>query len=734
MNRFRPSLIAIAPWAVTVLAATAAAQHPQRSMIVDHAPDRFVLVQRADDVLLGMGARYTARFHTDRVEVAPATSRPHTVALRSRAAARGAAPEPLARTTPPREDGLRVRYGRGAITETYDVRADGLELGYVFAELPAGDGDLTVTIDVDSSLPLAAVAADAIEFGDDSGAVRIAGVLGIDALGNRAAGSMEYARHVLTLRLPAAFVAHAALPLVLDPLITATTPLGVTPGNSLEAAYDATTDRCLIVWQQPGGTSGTSPMEIRGWFEPGGAVLLDSAGSAGSPVVGNCNARDCFVVAWPETGGIVARAVASPTTLGSLKALTNATGSSWPHLAISTNASPTADRMVIVATEAPASGPASCRVLATRVSASLDLAAAATTTVSGSGGLYTGVGPVAIAKSGGANGRYLVAWSQGFGGTPTAFMGLCTDTGALASTVVSRPAPGNDLTEIVADGQDGQWVVGLRSSPGAFPTPGFAGRLHLLGVGLDGAGNPTPRDPVQITDDSGGGLLNLALAGRRVVASYAVPLQVRCTSSDPQCTSSRIASFTLTGCLPCQAAEEFYWTGTHAALVRPSASGNVDPQRAEEVVAFAVTGTLATHSSQGSRLTLDNRVGLVTDLGGGCGGLTARVYAECAKTGGTHQAVVKSVNGTCWLVIGTDRIDMRGCGTCVLVPDPYTSFVVGPLRTDRNGDASWQLAVPATPGLVGVRLYEQWLVSGPGLQGCASFPFALSNALQVQIQ
>ena len=41
--------------------------------------------------------------------------------------------------------------------------------------------------------------------------------------------------------------------------------------------------------------------------------------------------------------------------------------------------------------------------------------------------------------------------------------------------------------------------------------------------------------------------------------------------------------------------------------------------------------------------------------------------------------------------------------------------------------------MPNVPGLVGLRLYEQWLLPDTLTPGCATFPFDLSNALQVTI-
>lgn len=206
------------------------AQHQLSPAQVVAMEQRFAVVQREPAGLWGFGARYRALFVADHVEFLTCTAAapaPLQIALRPTAAGRGTTRQPLPAAAPI-EQGLAVRYHRGTVVEVYDVRPQHMEQSFVFHELPAGEGDLVVDLKLDTALPLLSVATDRLEFGDEHGGVVINGVVGIDAEGDRVPGSLSFEGGVLSLRLPAAFVQTAALPLVLDPLLSpvARTTLG----------------------------------------------------------------------------------------------------------------------------------------------------------------------------------------------------------------------------------------------------------------------------------------------------------------------------------------------------------------------------------------------------------------------------------------------------------------------------------------------------------------------------
>lgn len=121
----------------------------------------------------------------------------------------------------PHCDGQDVRYQRGGIVEHYRVDARGLELSFVFAERPAGDGDLVVHCDVGGGLRPEPLTDGTLRFTDGRfGGVHIGHVTGIDARGERCRGGLAVVDGQLELRLPDAFVDGAQFPLVLDPWLS----------------------------------------------------------------------------------------------------------------------------------------------------------------------------------------------------------------------------------------------------------------------------------------------------------------------------------------------------------------------------------------------------------------------------------------------------------------------------------------------------------------------------------
>ena len=70
------------------------------------------------------------------------------------------------------------------------------------------------------------------------------------------------------------------------------------------------------------------------------------------------------------------------------------------------------------------------------------------------------------------------------------------------------------------------------------------------------------------------------------------------------------------------------------------------------------------------------------------------------------------------------------CGSCAIVADPFTGFVLGGGNTDYSGNATATLPIPLSTGLVGRRFFMQWWTGG----GSSCLGFDLSDALEVEIQ
>lgn len=212
----------------------------------------------------------------------------------------------------PEAEGSSLLYRRGAgVTERYDLRTDGVEQSFVLESLPPQRGEVVVRGRLTSELPLASAdERTGLAFAlPDLGGVRIGGVTGVDATGRSAPGRVLLSGDQLELRLDADFVEQAALPLTLDPLITALILINDAQPDDSEpdVAYDEEGDY-LAVWTRRFASGDT---EIRGQrmaldgSPEGGLLLISSSGGNTEAAVGSLDSAHLFIVAWVH-GGLTA--------------------------------------------------------------------------------------------------------------------------------------------------------------------------------------------------------------------------------------------------------------------------------------------------------------------------------------------------------------------------------------------------------------------------------------------
>jgi hypothetical protein len=200
------------------------------------------------------------------------------------------------------------------ISESWTASEAGLELSYRFDEKPAGQGDLVVELDLETTFGAPRRAsASGLEFAlEGVGGLSIGAVTGIDADGDRIAGRLQLIGDRLELSLPESFVESADYPLVLDPLVgnvftVAGDTIFVSNDDSRpDAAYDASSDQYLLSWQR--AISATESRIYARRVSGGGAftsgvVQLSTASSnrqATNPAVANVNRDNKWVVAWQQ--------------------------------------------------------------------------------------------------------------------------------------------------------------------------------------------------------------------------------------------------------------------------------------------------------------------------------------------------------------------------------------------------------------------------------------------------
>src|SRR6185503_7504666 len=107
---------------------------------------------------------------------------------------------------------------RGAFVERYDLALDSLEQTFTFASLPRR-GELVLRIPVASELPAFETAAG-LEFRGERGSVSYSRAVAIDAHGARSTASTRVEDGAIVIRVDESFLANAALPLVIDPVVS----------------------------------------------------------------------------------------------------------------------------------------------------------------------------------------------------------------------------------------------------------------------------------------------------------------------------------------------------------------------------------------------------------------------------------------------------------------------------------------------------------------------------------
>ena len=300
--------------ATALLTAQAVAQGPLLAAPRDADVGRFIVDQ--DGITTG-GRYYRVHFGQGGMQFTPALGRqaPATLPLRfefDSVLRGGQVVFEAHRGIEPQHAGHRVEYDRGhGVVERYDVRGDGVKQSFVFDSLP-GSGDLVVRGRIATDLEATGtIGAERIDFLQGrSGGVTFDAVLGIDAIGQNAPGTMNWNGEQLELVLPAAFVDNARFPLILDPLIGSRRVMG-NGGNDdseADASYMETADAYLTAWER---AFSNSDVEVRcrvtdaGNSNVTGWVTVTSGSNTLNlnPAVATVQNRGFFVIAWQAHSG-----------------------------------------------------------------------------------------------------------------------------------------------------------------------------------------------------------------------------------------------------------------------------------------------------------------------------------------------------------------------------------------------------------------------------------------------
>ncbi|MBL8725086.1 MAG: hypothetical protein JNK49_13630 [Planctomycetes bacterium] len=126
-----------------------------------------------------------------------------------------------------KRQGEQIRIDRGALVELVDLAPRQIEQSFAFAELPNRGA---VAVEIALSGEFAAVAAErGLQFHNDHGGVAYEKAIARDAAGHELPLRIDWRDGLARIEIPAAFVAAASLPLVLDPVLSTLTLSGGVP-------------------------------------------------------------------------------------------------------------------------------------------------------------------------------------------------------------------------------------------------------------------------------------------------------------------------------------------------------------------------------------------------------------------------------------------------------------------------------------------------------------------------
>jgi hypothetical protein len=185
---------------------------------------------------------YKVSFARDAVTYVPffgsAAPQDYPIAMHLDSVTVGDAPIELAGDVEPQRNGDSVTFARGNVTETYALTGKQVEQTFTLKSLP-GSGDLVLRIGVQTELQLGQDDAG-LRFSNDLGLVTYRNAVAIDANGARAALVTNIADGEITITAPRAFLAHASLPLTIDPEIGV---LSIDSSSATDFSPDTAFDR-----------------------------------------------------------------------------------------------------------------------------------------------------------------------------------------------------------------------------------------------------------------------------------------------------------------------------------------------------------------------------------------------------------------------------------------------------------------------------------------------------------
>ena len=171
-----------------------------------------------------------------------------SVRLRLSSVTLGGEPLPLVQGGTPRDTGTQIELDHGTVVEAYAYGLETIEQTFRFDALPRG-GDLVVTMELDTSLGMEQQGNE-LTFVNEIAEVTYSSAFVLDASGARVPIETASTPTSIALTVPSSFLAEAALPVTIDPVIGSFVFTGgVVDDSRPDAAYHRAQNRYVVVFQ-----------------------------------------------------------------------------------------------------------------------------------------------------------------------------------------------------------------------------------------------------------------------------------------------------------------------------------------------------------------------------------------------------------------------------------------------------------------------------------------------------
>lgn len=735
----KTSLLPVIGLAGVLLAAAASAQEtaargdrPERPAL---AAREFAGVFAHDGALLAAAKSYRATFTADGAVFEPALGKDaqtaHRFGVRTVDVRRGGRAVLVAADDAPvrSHDRRTVTFARPGVDERFTATPAGLKHSLVFAERPAGPGDLTVRVAIDTTLPRAA--GDELAWRDERGnGVALGEVIGIDAQGQRCSGSARHVAGGVELLLPAAFVDRAVFPLELDPLIgTSIQAYAGLDCDFPDVAYDAFSNTYCVVWTQflGGGATGiVGSVWLADTLGFGYAFAINQPGDEDSVRVCSIGGTGLFVIVWVNYAGsassIQGLALEPQQALGTSVFTIDGPANVWSPV-VSSEATPYDDDCLVAWLDG------TYGLLGCSVAIDASFQVSATPIVQLAGG---NVSEPAFSKQGGDPGVHLLTWTDRPPGQPGWIRAQVVDNdlNPLGPGAWIQNSPQN--TGFSASDGDGfvflvAWEEQEIANPSATDVRGKIvtvgpGGITSVGSALDLAAYPNDVDYS----------CDVAMLGDRfgiayMVADAAAPFFDDCYARVLSRQGAAIGAELRLDVTPGTG-----YVYEHAPRLIGRRDGDPYTIADDGLCVFADQSITTGDSDVGlQRLEATGPGGPIVDLGGGCGpgGLAASLGPFALG----NPAAPLELYGAQPLAVPFVLLGMAGarisCGVCSFV-DPTTFWFV----PNTAGTAATALSIPGAPALVGFTFDFQFASFNVLYVGCPALPgVALSNVVRATI-